>query len=256
MTFNIRNMRSRDGENSWDRRQEMVSDLIRRHGPDILATQEAYFPQVEALRQALPGYVVLGVGRDDGRRAGEHCALFVRADRWSVGASGTFWFSETPDVPGSRHWTPEHARICTWASLIGPTGPPFVVYNVHMDHEAQVARQNSARLIAEHIRNVYPETPALVTGDFNMEEDNPAMQALVGVAGPGLVDTFRALHPMTTPRQGTFHGFTGARDGEKIDYILASPAFQTQETQIVYDNAEGRYPSDHFPLTARVRLED
>lgn len=255
MSFNIRNMHSRDGANGWDQRREMVCDLVRRHRPDILGTQEAYFPQVEDLRRALPEYAVLGVGRDDGKRAGEHCALFVLCRRWQVGASGTFWFSETPDAAGSRHWTREHARICTWAYLIGDTGSPFVVYNVHMDHEAQLAREKSSVLIAEHIRRFYPDTPALVMGDFNMEEANPAMRPLLETNALRLRDTFRPLHPLT-PRQGTFHGFTGARDGEKIDYILASEAFQTVETNIVYESTEGRFPSDHFPLVARVRLED
>jgi len=255
MSFNIRNMHSRDGANGWEHRREAVCDLVRRYQPDILGTQEAYFPQVEDLRQALPEYAVLGVGRDDGQRKGEHCALFVHSKRWQIGASGTFWFSETPDVPGSRHWTREHPRICTWAYLIGKTGSPFVVYNVHMDHEAQVAREKSSVLIGEHIQRRYPETPALVMGDFNMEEDNPAMQPLLKAEALRLYDTFRPLHPMT-PRQGTFHGFMGEQGGEKIDYILASEAFRTLETNILYDNTEGRYPSDHFPLVARLSLED
>ncbi|MCW3052916.1 MAG: hypothetical protein JWN14_2086 [Chthonomonadales bacterium] len=255
MSFNIRNMHSRDGVNGWEHRREAVCDLVRRYQPDILGTQEAYFPQVEDLRQALPEYAVFGVGRDDGKRAGEHCALFVRLDRWQIGASGTFWFSETPDIPGSRHWTREHPRICTWTYLVGAAESPIVVYNIHMDHEAQVARENSSRLIVEHIQRHYPETPALVIGDFNMEEDNPAMRSLVETDAPRLVDTFRSLHA-PAPRQGTFHGFTGRWNGEKIDYILASEAFQTLESRILHDNIEGSFPSDHFPLMARLRLED
>ncbi len=255
MSFNIRNMRSRDGVNGWEQRRELVCDVIRRHKPDILATQEAYFPQVAAMRQALPEYAVLGVGRDDGKREGEQCALFVLSHRWQVGASGTFWFSETPDVPGSRHWTREHARICTWASLIGETGPPFVVYNVHLDHESQPARERSVRLLQEHINRLSPDMPALVMGDFNMEEDNPAMRHLLETSTPPLRDTFRSLHP-PLPNQGTFHSFTGEQGGEKIDYILVSEAFQPLEASIVQDNAEARYPSDHFPLSARVRLKD
>ncbi len=253
MSFNIRNMHSRDGVNGWEHRREMICDLIRRHSPDILGTQEAYFPQVEAMRQALPEYAVFGVGRDDGKRAGEYCALFVRLDCWQIGASGTFWFSETPEVPGSRHWTREHPRICTWTYLIGAMGSPLVVYNVHMDHEAQVAREKSSLLIGEHIQRYYPDTPALVIGDFNMEEDNPAMQSLLTSGPLQLYNTFRPLHPVS-PRLGTFHNFTGERDGEKIDYILASKVFQTLETNILYDNTEGRYPSDHFPLMARLSL--
>jgi endonuclease/exonuclease/phosphatase family metal-dependent hydrolase len=122
-----------------------------------------------------------------------------------------------------------------------------------MDHESQIARENSSRLIAEHIQRYYPETPALVIGDFNMEEDNPAMRPLLETEGLRLVDTFRSLHAPAA-RQGTFHGFTGRWNGEKIDYILASEAFQTLETRILHDNSEGNFPSDHFPLVARIKL--
>ncbi len=253
MSFNIRNMRSQDGENGWERRREMVCGLIRRHSPDILATQEAYFPQIEAMRQALPEYTVLGVGRDDGRAEGETCALFVRGSQWQIGASGTFWFSETPDVPGSRHWTRHHARICTWAILIGEAGQTCAVYNVHMDHESQDARERSVRLLHDRFRHDATDTPTLVMGDFNMTEDNPAMRSLLAADTPRLTDTFRALHP-ALPGQGTFHDFVGNTDGDKIDYILATEAFQAIETRILHDNINGRYPSDHFPLLACLRL--
>ena len=254
MSFNIRNMRARDGENNWEQRRDYLCDVIRRHNPDIMATQEAFFPQVEALRQALPEYAVFGMGREDGKTEGEHCALFVRCHQWQVGASGTFWFSETPDVPGSRHWTREHARICTWAYLIGSAGQAFVVYNVHLDHEAQFAREQSIKVLRKHIRHHYPEVPILVAGDFNMEEDNPALRELTEADTLPLRDTFRLLHP-TAQHTGTFHDFTGNQSGEKIDFILASEAFETLESWIVHDNAQGRYPSDHFPLCAHVKLE-
>src|SRR5579862_2465592 len=125
MSFNVRNHLSRDGDNEWKLRSGLLFDVVRNHQPDLLGTQEAYWPQVEQMRDALPEYEVVGVGRDDGVTEGETCALFFRHDRFRASASGTFWFSDTPDVPGSRHWTPRHARICTWARLIDPSGTRF-----------------------------------------------------------------------------------------------------------------------------------
>ena len=42
--------------------------------------------------------------------------------------------------------------------------------------------------------------------------------------------------------------------GGKIDYILTTSDVHVLDAQILHDNAEGRYPSDHFPVTARLRF--
>jgi endonuclease/exonuclease/phosphatase family metal-dependent hydrolase len=43
---------------------------------------------------------------------------------------------------------------------------------------------------------------------------------------------------------------------DKIDYILVQPATEVMSAEIVRDSRNNRYPSDHFPVTARVRLVD
>ena len=254
MSVNVRNMRAQDGENAWELRRELLFEVIRQHRPDVIATQEAYFPQVEQMGEALPDYDSVGVGRDDGQAEGETCAIFFLRDRFRVEEQGTFWFSDTPDVPGSRHWTRHHARICTWVSLIETSGVVFSVYNVHLDHESQSAREQSVRLLLECTQDPLALKPALILGDFNMEEDNPALANLRAATTPTFQDTFRAIHPHAKAC-GTFHNFTGKADGEKIDYIFASDAFEVRDARILHENSEGRYPSDHFPITARLRLK-
>jgi len=253
MSVNVRNMRSSDGENAWELRRDLLFEVLRRNRPDVIGTQEAYFPQVEQLEAALPDYVRIGVGRDDGKAEGETCALFFLRSRFRAEEQGTFWFSETPEIPGSHHWTRSLPRICTWARLIETSGRAFAVYNVHLDHESQHAREQSVRLLLERLQGRQPVEPALILGDFNMEEDNPAL-ANLQAAIPELRDAFRSLYPEAKER-GTFHGFTGRTDGERIDYIFATPEFQVQEAQILHDNVEGRYPSDHFPTVACIRLD-
>jgi endonuclease/exonuclease/phosphatase family metal-dependent hydrolase len=116
-------------------------------------------------------------------------------------------------------------------------------------------------MLLNRVRTRAHVEPVIVTGDFNAGEKNPAIATLTGqgiTSGPALgrmhlVDTFRALHP-DAKTVGTFNGFKGTRDGEKIDYILVSPLVKTLAAEIVYDNTNGRYPSDHFPITAIVRL--
>jgi endonuclease/exonuclease/phosphatase family metal-dependent hydrolase len=97
----------------------------------------------------------------------------------------------------------------------------------------------------------------VLTGDFNAGENNPAITYLTGKAGAEppvkLVDTFRLLHPDVKDVR-TGHSFRGGRQGHKIDYVLAQPSAQVLEAEILYDNVDGRYPSDHYPVTARLRL--
>ena len=67
-----------------------------------------------------------------------------------------------------------------------------------------------------------------------------------------MVDTFRALHPQAEP-VGTFNGFAGKSDGDKIDYVFVEPKIMVLSAEILRTNVEGRYPSDHFPVTAILK---
>lgn len=254
MSFNVRNMHAHDGVNSWERRRELLYAVIRRYSPDILATQEAYAPQVAQLLEALPGYAVIGVGRDDGKTEGEYCALYYRSDRFQAETEGTFWLSETPDVPGSHHWTRFHPRICTWARLAAWEGTALAVYNVHLDHESQSAREKSIHLLQQTIREQSDPCPTLLVGDFNMIEENPAFLALQTSGALVLRDTFRLIHPEER-EDGTYHSFLGVIDEGRIDYIFATPEFEVLDARILRDNDAGHYPSDHFPILALLQLD-
>lgn len=257
MSFNIRNGRANDGEDSWPHRRERLFALLREQNADVIGLQEAFRDQVDAIRAALPGgsgpsaYDEAGVGRDDGKSAGEHSTLLFRSDRFRLEAQGTFWFSDTPETPGSRHWGNTIPRICTWARLAEKaSGRTFTVFNLHLDHQSQPSRERSARLLLERLRGTMG--PRIVMGDFNAGEQNRAIRALLDSSDPALVDTFRARHPQETA-VSTFHGFKGGTQGAKIDYIFVTGELETTEARILRDHKEGRYPSDHYPVTARVR---
>lgn len=252
MTFNLRNSRAEDGPNRWPNRREIATDLIARRYADIIGVQEAYRDQLGDILRARPEYGEIGGGRGDGKSAGEHSQILYRRDRFGVADSGTFWFSDTPDVPGSTSWGNRNTRICTWALLTDrQSETSFYVYNLHIDHESQPSRERSVTLLLETIRERKTADPVIVMGDFNAGEDNPIMQTINTQADPPLQDTFRALHPEEQDA-GTFHGFNGGRTGDKIDFIFASAPFRVQDAAILRDNLEGRYPSDHYPVTARL----
>jgi endonuclease/exonuclease/phosphatase family metal-dependent hydrolase len=107
----------------------------------------------------------------------------------------------------------------------------------------------------------------ILTGDFNAGEENSATMFLTGRAPrahlevspapprTGLVDSFRVKHPDESD-VGTFHAFKGAAGDthKKIDYILVPANAEVLDATIDRRNKDGRFPSDHYAVTARVRL--
>ena len=255
MSFNIRYGDAKDGENAWPARREMLFDIVRSENPDLIGLQEALDFQIREMLAALSQYAVVGVGRDDGKTDGEYAAILFRRDRFHVGEAGTFWFSDTPSVVGSTSWGNRITRICTWARFVDRDGSAFFHYNVHLDHQSQPSRVRSTELLARRIqdRSVAAE-PVIVTGDFNVGEDNPALRSLVSAPGetPGsFVDTFRVLHP--SERQvGTFSGFPlGHIDGTKIDSVREEPGRELQAAAQISLSTNGHRPG--APALTRPR---
>jgi endonuclease/exonuclease/phosphatase family metal-dependent hydrolase len=253
MSFNIRYGTANDGDNRWAARRDLLFEVIRDQDADIIGLQEALDFQIDEILAAAPVYAVVGIGRDDGARKGEYAAVLFRKDRLHVAASGTFWFSDTPEVVRSASWGNRITRICTWARFVDRDGRAFWVYNLHLDHESQPSREKSVALLRQRIEaRPFPDEPVIVTGDFNVGESNPVLAALS--AGGAFVDTYRVAHP-DERTVGTFTGFRPGRiDGEKIDYVLVQPGTDVLSASIVRTSRGGRYPSDHFPVVARVVL--
>jgi endonuclease/exonuclease/phosphatase family metal-dependent hydrolase len=257
MSFNIRYGTANDGENRWENRRQALFALMRAENADLIGVQEALYSQLQEILAAVPGYAVTGVGRDDGRTKGEFSAILFRTSRFTLSDAGTFWFSDTPGVVASTSWGNTITRICSWARFIDRDGRAFWHYNVHLDHQSQPSRERSTALLAQRIATRADRgEPAIVTGDLNVGESNPALPALVGSASaPGpFVDTFRVLYP-DAKEVGTFTGFDATRiAGDKIDYVFVPRGTEVISAAIVRTATNGRVPSDHFPVTARFRL--
>lgn len=280
MTFNIRYATSRDSENAWDRRRDLLAEVIRDADPDVVGLQEALASQLDDLARLLPQYARIGVGRDDGEAAGEHSAILYRRGRFEVAGDGaeqgTFWLSDTPEVPGSRSWGNTIPRICTWARFIDRDAPPdspgFYIFNTHLDHRSQPSRERAAELIAARIHaREHQDAPAILMGDLNAGEDNRVLRYLRGEIeraspadapipapppSPRLRCAFRAANP-DAEDVGTYHGFTGVHTGDMIDHILVPQGTTVLASRIIRTAGDrGHYPSDHFPVLARVRLSN
>jgi len=259
MSFNIRFGTANDGANRWENRREMVCDLIGKYDCDVVGLQEALRFQIDAIRQAIPEYGEIGVGRD-GKTKGEYSNILYRTDRLKVTDSGTFWLSDTPEKVASITWGNACTRVCTWARFVHKaSGQAFYHFNTHLDHRSQPSREKSVVLIDRRIAKRAHPDPVILTGDFNAGESNQAVRYVKGdkqaTAKPTvpLVDTFRVLHPQAT-EVGTFNQFKGDRSGGKIDYIFTLPSVKVTEAKILFDTKDGRFPSDHFPVLARLAL--
>lgn len=256
MTFNIRFGTANDGINHWDNRREQVVDMITQHAPDVLGLQEALDFQVDYIAKEMPHYDVYYVGRDDGDKQGESSAIFYQKNRFKLADHGTFWFSDTPSVP-STHWGNNHLRICSWVRLEDKSNNnSFYVYNLHLDHISQNSREKSTVLLAQTISQRKHSDPYIVMGDFNMTLDNPGMKYLlkdnVETPYPPLISTWHSKHPQSERRSG--HGFKGQTEGSAIDHILVEKKTSISKADIDQRKIDGRYPSDHYPVTARIKL--
>ena len=252
MSFNIRNSHAND----WEARKGLVYEVIGDYAPDVLGSQEANSFQLEELSNEFPQYGKVGEGSMGGSK-GQHSAILFLEERFKLTDSGSFWLSENPTQP-SKSWRSAHHRICTWVELLGrKTDRTLYVYNTHMDDGSREARENGSRMIMEHIQGKVQAAPFVFMGDFNAREDSEALKIIKGNSearqNPGIkmVDSFRVLYP-DRENVGTYNGFTGQSDGPKIDYIMIKPNMKVREASILQTNLKGRYPSDHFPVTAQL----
>lgn len=264
MSFNVRyeNPGDRDSR-AWRQRVIGAVGMIRREKPDVIGIQEALHGQAADLWASLPDYEFFGVGRDDGKMAGEYAGIFYQRDRFEPDPTdcGTFWLSDTPEKAGSKSWGNEIPRVAAWLRLIDrATGRGFYVLNTHWDHRNQPSRERASLLIARRIdARKHADEPVALIGDFNSMENNPGLTYLTGRSGTlagsarawsnGLLDTYQLLHA-TEKNRRTLHFWSGRRDGLKVDHILVTAGAKVASAEIIsQDKPE---VSDHFPVTARV----
>jgi len=251
MTFNIRFGTASDGENAWEHRRDFLVDTIREAGPDLIGTQECLDFQADYIVEKLPEYGAVALGREaDG--GGEMTAVLYRKSAMVPIETAHYWLSETPGLPGSKSWDSSLPRIVTRVKFFHVAGGrPFVVYNTHFDHRGEIARQESARLLLQLMAT---ETlPVIVLGDFNaLAPDSEPWRIL---AAGGLRDAWQ-IADMTTGPANTWNGFKQPKpdDERRIDWIMVSEGVQVAHCTTIDQARDGRFPSDHFPVVARLSL--
>ena len=252
ITYNIKYDDNSNGENSWNVRKAALLELITTFSPDIIGVQEGLIHQVKFLDLKMNDYKYVGVGRDDGKREGEYCAIFFNEKKYKLLKNSTFWLSERPNEV-SIGWDAALERICTYALLETINGGNKIwVFNTHFDHVGNIAREESARQLLEKIKMLnIQEEPVLVMGDFNALEKSK----VIDILRQGLNDTMRDAAIEHKGPIGTFNNFLNNQEIiKRIDYIF-SKGFQTilhQHVDKKLDN--GNHISDHLPVFVKVKL--
>ena len=280
-SYNIRLKLSDDSINGnvWTKRCQVMCDQLNFMSPDIFGAQEVLHTQLLDMLAQLDGYNYIGVARDDGKTSGEYAAIFYKSDRLRLLDHGNFWISETPDKPGLG-WDAACVRICTWGKFTGMTATDdeaFYFFNLHMDHVGVVARREGAKLIVRKIREIAQQAPVIVTGDFNVDQ-NDEIYSIFTHSGL-LKDSYVAAR-LRFSENGTFNSFdTDLYTESRIDHIFVSPAVNVESfgvltnsywapgeasgdtlkghdapQQINFNRYVRRQPSDHYPIFSRLKL--
>ena len=252
MSYNIKYANENDGENSWSQRKQFITNQLKFYEPDIIGLQEALLSQIEHFTSELDNFEFVGKAREDGKQKGEYTAILYNNNKFEILEDHTFWLSETPGVV-STGWDAALPRVCTYALFRNKeTETRFWVFNTHFDHIGEKARQNSAKLILQKIKEVNLEDlPVILTGDLNLEPETDAIQSITRT----LKDS-KEIAKLSFGSEGTFNGYKFHEPvTRRIDYIFVNDKVEVLKYGVLTDSREMRYPSDHFPILTVLEFE-
>lgn len=256
-SYNIRYANKTDTGNLWQDRAPVIISLVRFHDFDVFGTQEGLRNQVDDLSAGLPNYNRYGVGRDDGKDAGEHSAIYFKKDKFNLLDKGDFWLSQTPDKPSFGWDAQSHKRVCSWVLLEDKVSKHnFYFFNVHYDHRGVIARRESSHLILKKIKEIAKGLPTILTGDFNGANDTEWYKTL---AQSELVfDTqLQVQYPYKNNASFNAFGSTKALASDQIiDHIFVTKDIRAKKWGILTDTYRGKFPSDHFPILTVLEFKN
>lgn len=256
MTYNIRLDTPDDGQNAWVFRKDSVNSFLNKVCPDIFGLQEVVYNQLIDIQNALPNYEYVGVGRADGKTAGEFSPVFYLSGKFEKLDEGNFWLSETPEIPGSKSWDAACERIVSWVCLrVKASGDTLFAFNTHFDHIGVTARFNSAGLILEKMSKIGGIHAVVLMGDFNSPTDESAYQRLITDSKVGLTDTHKIFKNNDLNSEITYTGFDQLPENDAlIDFIFTNGRFSSVSFEIKKINDRNFYFSDHLPVASEIQL--
>ncbi|KAL8731448.1 MAG: hypothetical protein Q9166_003423 [cf. Caloplaca sp. 2 TL-2023] len=254
------------GEEEWKIRAPRIISELRFNtahcAESFVCLQEVLHHQLvdilEGLNRERDGeWDYVGVGRDDGDKAGEYSPILYRPSVWAVQSWETVWLSETPNRP-SRGWDAACTRVLTVCNLQHcGSRQKFVAMNTHLDHQGAKSRLEAARIILRQIdkRSQQGRLPVFLAGDFNSQQDDDAYRVLTSEISP-----MEDLHALSSSEKHYGHEFTftgfGDEEFTRIDFLFVNQK-AIQWLVSSYGVLENRfddevYISDHRAVVADV----
>lgn len=254
MSFNIRvdtgNVDHEDPD-CWIKRKTILQEFLSQELPDIIGIQEVMYHQIPSIQSGLARqYAYIGESRDSSE-LGELGPIFYNTERLRLNHWSQSWLSDEPDTPESNTWGNDVTRIVTWGHFTDKiTNRSFIVANTHLDHISEYSRVRSAELLVNMFGGHYP---VIITGDFNADS------ALEPKEYDVLTDAFQDVFKISTNHlntcYGTFSDYSEpSLDCRTIDWILSSKDIAVTATMTHTFNIDGKYPSDHLPISAFLNV--
>lgn len=256
ISFNVRTtLTESNTANNWDNRKEACIQILKDHMPSFIGVQEAkYAHHWTYLKEQLADeYSGFGVNRDTGKESGngETMGILYNKSIFQKLDGGTFWLSETPDVP-SKGFGANHSRCATWGIFKHrATGKKICYINTHIDHQSQLAKVEGMKIISRFFQTYRKDHLLFLSADFNMSSDHEAMD----VIEPYMHNTRDVAPEALTDFRRTYNGFSDSSYGI-IDHIYCSNSLQVVEYHTIdeqYNNTV--YCSDHYPVYSIIKLK-
>ena len=256
ISFNIRynSWNNIDGPNGWPYRKAAVVKMIDEERPVAIGLQEALIDQLQYLDSNLPTYRRIGVGRDDGREAGEFMAIYYDTTRLLLLYDTTRWLSMTPEVPSKYEGAGCYRTVTVARFRVRQSGKEFAYLNTHLDHVSEDARVRGAQVIAHTVATELNKTktggiPVIVGGDMNTEGDSSEYSAFAFFRRVGLQDA-RTLTDSTS-HAITYNAY-GNGEGSVIDHFFVKN-LKVLRFRTLDGDYGVPYISDHYPIEITIK---
>ena len=263
MSCIVGNSGGRPGADSWMRRRDAWVGCVRRFDPDLIGVQSVYEDQCQFMRRSLDDYamhVTRRPSRDRTKRYAnqEFIVLLVRRDRFDCLAGAKFWLSPYAHIYTypTIGWDAAQPQLCVWQRLYdGTTGRELVFATTKLDHRGAISRLESTAMIRKELSAAAADDPVILTGNFSGTEGDPPHSALTEQSG--WIDAYRSVHPARRDDELTFHAYLGSAVGRRMDWILHTSNLTSTRAAIDRTALEsGRFPTNHYPVTAELEWPD
>lgn len=255
MSFNLRSDCIFDINNRWVNRKDIVTEIMFKYNCDIIGVQELTNKMHKDIIAFAKNFNIVGKARSK-KLFAERNDLIIPKNH-IIEDHKTIWLSETPNKVGSQPWFALYPRICTTAKIKLEDGTRLRIYNTHLDCLLPQARDYGIKKLSKFVENNYKEDnlPIIIMGDFNATPNSKIIKNFSN--GKYLSKRFFAVQEKNTElyNKPTRAGFKGKDKGFHIDYIFVSEELEIIDVDIITDNKDGKYPSDHFPLIANIALK-